>query len=257
MALSNLARFCPSSFSRASLAGGGSGDHKSSVPRAPLNQPPLYRFYLVNLQYSDHPMFPLFSLQDLLLRLVAVVLILSLKGFVQAWMAAKMGDEGPRQDGRETLNSAQHISFLGLVSFLFFSLGWTKPMNLSLQRLGSRGLWAVAVSGLLTCVALALIAVLLRPLAANAFSSGDMGFVLVVFLNMVIDLSLWCAVLNLIPLFPLDGFTVLAGYIPSWWQWVQARLLYFEVGLLVLGLFKVAATTLGPVQQWLKTLMGA
>lgn len=202
-------------------------------------------------------MLPLFSLQDLLLRLVAVVLILTIKGFVQAWVTSKMGDPGPQQDGRAALNPAQHISFVGFVAFLLFSLGWTKPMNLSLARLGSRGVWAVAVSGVLTCGVLALVAVLLRPLAANAFSSGDMGFVLVVFLNTVIDLSLWCVVFNLLPVFPLDGFTVLAGYIPAWWQWVQTRLLYFEIGLLVVGLFKVATGVVGPLQQWLKGLIGA
>ena len=201
-------------------------------------------------------MLPLFSLQDLLLRLVAVLLILSIKGFVQAWVTSKMGDPGPQQDGREVLNPAQHISFLGFVVFLFFSLGWTKPMKLSLERLGSRGLWVVAVSGVLSCIVLALVAGLLRPLAANAFSSGDVGFVLVVFLNIVADLSLWCAVLNLLPIFPLDGFTVLSAYVPRAWEWVQSRLLYFEVGLLALGLFKIVPAVLGPLQLWLKGFVG-
>ncbi|MDX2005254.1 MAG: hypothetical protein SFU83_08255 [Meiothermus sp.] len=202
-------------------------------------------------------MLPLFSLQDLLLRLVAVLLILTLKGFVQAWVAARMGDPGPQQDGRLALNPAQQISFLGLVGFLFFSLGWVKPMKLALERLGSKGLWVVAGAGPLACVALALLAVLLRPLAANTFSSGDVGFTLVVLLNTVIELSLWCAALNLLPVFPLDGFTVLSAYWRKGWDWAQSNLLYFEIGLLVLGLFKLLTTALGPLHQLLKRLIGA
>ena len=197
-------------------------------------------------------MIPLYSLQEWLSRGLAIVLILSLKGLVQAWVAARLGDEGPKQDGRLTPNPAQHISFVGLVSFLGFSLGWTKPMGLDPTRLGARGFVGVALAGILTCGALAWLAALLRPLVVNAFTSGDMGFVLSAFLNTLVDLSLWCAVLGLIPLFPLDGFTALGGFIPRWWKWARTYVLYFEIGLLVLAISKIPTALLGPLQSWLR-----
>ena len=200
-------------------------------------------------------MIPLYSLQEWLSRAVAIVLILSLKGLVQAWVADRLGDEGPKQDGRLTLNPAQHISFLGFVSFLGFSLGWTKPVGLDPVRLKVRGFVGVAVAGILTCGAVAFIAALIRPLVVNAFSSGDVGFVLTASLNTLIDLSLWCAVLGLIPLFPLDGFTILSGFIPRWWKWAQPYLLYFEIGLLVLAISKIPTLLLGPLQSWLRQVV--
>lgn len=200
-------------------------------------------------------MIPLYSLQEWLARAAAVVLILSLKGFVQAWVAARLGDEGPRQDGRITLNPAQHISFIGLVSFLGFSHGWVKPLVLEPSRLKATGFVGIAIAGILSCGVLAFVAALIRPLVVNAFSSGDVGFVLTASLNTLIDLSLWCAVLSLIPIFPLDGFSLLSGFVPQWWKRAQPYLLYFEIGLLVLGISRIATNLLGPLHTWLRQVI--
>lgn len=201
-------------------------------------------------------MLPLFSLQDVLVRLVAVLVILSVKGYIQVWVARGLGDSGPQQDGRLALNPAQHIGFFSLIDFLLFSIGWVKPLNLDIQRLGPRGMVGVALSGPLACILLAFLIGLLRPLVAGSISSGNVGFALAVFFDTCISLSLWCALINIIPLYPLDGFTAVAGFIPGWWSKVQKYLIYFEVGLLLLGFSRLPLNLLEPLHQTLRRAIG-
>lgn len=192
------------------------------------------------------------SLQDLLLRLIAVAVVFTLKGFIQAWVAARFGDDGPKHDGRLVLNPMQQGTLLGFLSFWLFGIGWTKPMQLEPARLKARGFVAIGLSGILACLVLAFVVAQLRPLLVNAFTSGDVGYVLAVFFNTVVDLSLWCALINCIPIFPLDGFTVLSGFFPNLWTKTQSYLRYLEIGLALAAVSGLLLGLLSPLQQWLR-----
>lgn len=192
------------------------------------------------------------SLQDVLFRLIAVGIIFAIKGLVQAWVAARLGDEGPKHDGRLVLNPMQQGTLLGFLSFWLFGIGWTKPMQLEHSKLKARGFAAVGLAGILVCVLLAFLVAFLRPLLVNAFTSGDVGYVLVVFINIIIDLSLWCALVNCLPIFPLDGFTVLAGFWPQAWTRAQPYLLYLEIGLAVVAVSGLLLRLFMPIHEALR-----
>ena len=150
-----------------------------------------------------------------------VVLILSVvvHEVAHGWAANALGDPTARLQGRLTLNPVKHVDPVGSVlipavlvltssPFLF---GWAKPVpynpfNLKNQRWGEA---IVAVAGSATNLFLA---VLFAIIARFAFGAGMENFGALASLVVLVNLSL--GVFNLLPIPPLDGFTVLRGLLP-------------------------------------------
>ena len=78
------------------------------------------------------------TLNQLVLRLVAMVAIAAVHGLAVAGAAVALGDPGPRHDGRFTLNPLAHLDLLGATSGVLFSVGWIKPVAIdpALLRIG-------------------------------------------------------------------------------------------------------------------------
>jgi Zn-dependent protease len=163
--------------------------------------------------------------------------------FAHAWVATKLGDDTPMREGRVTLNPLAHIDWIGtallpaVTSLLGGGfLGWGKPVNTNPSRLrwGLNGLALVALAGpasnVIFAVILALAAILsfrMAPAVAGYAAKG-------------VQLSLYLAIFNLIPVPPLDGSKLLlAAKVP---YVVYAELARF--GLLLL-LVLLTATSLG------------
>jgi Zn-dependent protease len=163
--------------------------------------------------------------------------------FAHAWVATKLGDDTPKREGRVTLNPLAHVDWIGTallpaVTSLMGGgfLGWGKPVNTNPSRLrwGLNGLALVALAGPASNVIFAFILALAAVLAfriAPAFSE---------YAAKGVQLSLYLAIFNLIPVPPLDGSKLLlAAKIP---YAVYAELARF--GLLLL-LVLLTATSLG------------
>ena len=69
-----------------------------------------------------------YSLQQLGLRLAAYVFIGTVHGFAVAASAVALGDEGPRHDGRLSVNPLAHLDVIGTASGVLFSAGWIRPI---------------------------------------------------------------------------------------------------------------------------------
>jgi Zn-dependent protease len=132
--------------------------------------------------------------------------------FAHAWMATKLGDDTPRLQGRLTLNPLAHVDWLGTTVLPFLTvllsggfLGWGKPVMTDNRKLrgGLNGLALVALAGpgsnIVMAVILAVAARLVSgfsPAAADFFATG-------------VQLSLYLAIFNLLPVPPLDGSKLL------------------------------------------------
>ncbi len=142
------------------------------------------------------------------------------------WAARYFGDRTAQMLGRLSLNPMRHIDLLGSVvvpGLLLFigspPFGWAKPVPVatSVLRKPRRALVLVALAGPLANIAMALLwcGVLggIVRIHANATlmnwiaSMAEAG----VWVNVVL------AVLNLLPIPPLDCGRVLAGLLPSRW----------------------------------------
>jgi len=150
-----------------------------------------------------------------------------------AFVATALGDDTPRRAGRLTLNPLRHIDLTGLIIFVLAGFGWgVTPIDIRKLRPNPRlGSAIVAAAGPVANLAL----VLLFVFALRV--SHDLPTLVVYFLLTAITLNLILFVLNLIPLPPLDGFTLLVGVLPAPLANALKQLERYGLGLIFLLLF--------------------
>jgi Zn-dependent protease len=152
-----------------------------------------------------------------------VVLILSviIHEVSHGYAAYSLGDPTAKLAGRLTLNPLKHIDPVGSVlipALLVLTgagvlFGWAKPVpynpyNLRNQRFGEA---IVAVAGSASNLILALIFGLIARFAFVSSASLDVFGTLAATVALV---NLYLGLFNLIPLPPMDGYTVLRGILP-------------------------------------------
>jgi Zn-dependent protease len=170
--------------------------------------------------------FPLFDLtpQQLILRFCALLFIAAVHGAAVAGTAVALGDAGPRHDGRLSLNPFAHLDILGSISCVLFSVGWIKPIAVEPAQLrpGRIGLVLIVVAATAATLLSALILRLARPLLLPLLpdTASALAFALI---ETTVQLSLWFAIVNLLPLPCPTGGHLLTAIAPQWreafWRW--------------------------------------
>ena len=155
------------------------------------------------------------TLEHVVLRIGAVVLIASVHGFAVAAMAGGMGDRGPRYDGRLGLNPLRHLDPIGGLLTVLFTVGWIRPVAVDPARLrfGRGGLLAVVAGASCATLALAELLRLLRPFVLNVLpdTAAETFFV---FVETVGQLCVSFTLFNLLPLPPLTAQHLLVAIVP-------------------------------------------
>jgi Zn-dependent protease len=177
-----------------------------------------------------------FSLQQLVLRLIAYLFIAAVHGFAVAAAAVVLGDAGPRHDGRMRLNPLAHLDLLGTASGVLFSVGWIRPIAVdpATLRVGRIGLLAVMAAGAAASLVAVIVLRALRPLILPMLPdtrSTDL-FALV---ETIGELSLWFALFNMLPLPPLTGAHWLNLIAPGWREAIRRSEPYADVALVILA----------------------
>jgi Zn-dependent protease len=151
-----------------------------------------------------------FDPQYMILATIAFIIAVSVHEANHAFAATALGDDTPRRAGRLTLNPLKHIDALGIIFFFLAGIGWgATPVNPNNLRPNPRtGNALVALAGPISNLVLALLFSL--PLRAEV----PMDPLLRGFLFVATALNLLLFVFNLIPIPPLDGFSVLLGVLP-------------------------------------------
>ena len=204
--------------------------------------------------------------------LIALVFGISVHEFAHALAATWLGDPLPGKEGRLTLQPAAHLDLAGSLMFLVGGFGWGKPVQYNPYALRTSprvGPALVAVAGPLSNFILAiLIGIIARlmplffgtTLAGLMRSGGPEG----VLFNLLIGIAYYNLILsffNLIPIPPLDGFTILEGILPL--ELAERLQVVRQYGFLILIVLLIAGGgILGqilyqPVLTVLRLLIGA
>lgn len=158
-------------------------------------------------------------MEAILFIILILIFSIILHELAHGYVAYMLGDPTAKIAGRLTLNPIPHIDLVGSViipgllvlsnaSFLF---GWAKPVpynphNLRNQRWGET---LVAVAGSLTNLFLAvLFALIIR------FGTPVLPPTFIELSAYVVAINLFLGLFNLIPIPPLDGYTVLRSALP-------------------------------------------
>ena len=157
----------------------------------------------------------------LLALAIALVMGITVHEFSHAAAATWLGDSLPGRQGRLSLSPLAHLDVMGSLMFVVGGFGWGKPVqyNPFALRAGPRsGPAIVSAAGPISNVILAiLVAIPTRLLGLVLVSSAQPAAglsLLFLLLENVVYYNLILSFFNLIPVYPLDGFTILLGLLP-------------------------------------------
>ncbi|TAK62441.1 site-2 protease family protein [Methylobacter sp.] len=190
-------------------------------------------------------------MQRIVVWILPVIFAITVHEVAHGWVAKKYGDNTASALGRLTLNPIKHIDLIGtiilpgilLMTGTGFIFGWAKPVPVDPRNFKNprHDMAIVALAGpvanLLMAVGWALIIRLGITIGVSA-EAISLPLIYTGFAGISINLSL--ALINLLPVPPLDGSRVLTGILPSYWAWQYNRLEpYGFYILLALLYFKV------------------
>jgi Zn-dependent protease len=200
---------------------------------------------------------------EIVALLIALILGITVHEFSHAAMATWLGDSTPRWQGRLTLSPVAHLDVMGSLMFLVGGFGWGKPVQFNPYALRANprtGAALVALAGPISnFLVAALFAIPVRLLIVFSGPSARFGLgnsaegILLLLLYYIVVYNLVLGVFNLIPIFPLDGFSILMGILPPElaYSFEQTRQWGFMLlfGLLFLSIYVpfIGSILYGPV----------
>jgi len=152
--------------------------------------------------------------QDMIFRIPALLLALTIHEYSHARVAVWMGDNTPKFLGRVTLNPIAHLDPIGLIMLWLVQFGWAKPVPVNPNNFQDRrkGMMLVSFAGPGSNIIVAFIAAILITLLGKVqMLTGPVYEIL----RLTYIYNLIFAVFNLIPIPPLDGSKILASLLPG------------------------------------------
>lgn len=169
---------------------------------------------------------------EAILRIVQFIILLTFHEWGHAKSANMLGDPTAEDEGRMTFNPAAHIDIIGtvilpLIGTLFGGMffGWAKPVPVNPYNLRNpkRDLMIIAAAGPIMNIICTIVILGGLSILSMAIGFPDDGSAIqrVIYRQLEISaiISVFLAVFNMLPVFPLDGFSVVYGLLP----WKQAQ----------------------------------
>ena len=161
------------------------------------------------------------SIEETILFFIILVLSIIFHEVAHGYAAYMFGDPTAKDQGRLTLNPIVHADMLGsiIIPGLFLLagtgilFGWAKPVPYNPYNLKTRfAETVVAGAGIITNIIFALIAAGVYNIILNFDFFGKEIILTICFV--IIFVNLFLAVLNLIPIPPLDGSKIISSLLP-------------------------------------------
>lgn len=169
------------------------------------------------------------------------------------WVAMLLGDNTAEESGRLTLNPIAHIDPMGAIAMLLFGIGWAKPVPVNPARCDKvkpkPAMALIAAAGPLSNLLLAFIVEIIYKIVfysnVDILLTGQASvyYYLIIALNRLIDLNIYLAIFNLLPIPPFDGSRLFLAFLPTKLYFKVMRyeraIMTVIIILMLLGVFNV------------------
>ena len=197
------------------------------------------------------------SITSMAATLLAVLLAITLHELAHGYVAYCLGDNTAKAAGRLTLNPLAHLDPIGALMMLIAGFGWAKPVPVNpffFKGNRTTGMMLVSLAGPLVNLIVAYIAYAVYVAGQGFYTVPFMNQ----FLNYCIILNVFLAVFNLIPIPPLDGSKILAGFLPKQtaFKFLTTMERYGFVILMMLILFNITDMIIQPIAYGILNFYG-
>ncbi|MBG0777465.1 MAG: site-2 protease family protein [Desulfovibrionaceae bacterium] len=176
---------------------------------------------------------PAASIQRIAVFAVPLLLGITCHEVAHGYAAFRQGDTTARDAGRLTLNPIRHMDATGLTVFVLtalvspFVLGWAKPVPVNPMRFRDprKGMMLVSAAGPAANFLLAVLFAALLKLCVESFGLVGQATAETVLVPLAkicqagVVVNLVLGLFNLIPVPPLDGSKIAAGFLPRQAAW--------------------------------------
>jgi len=184
-------------------------------------------------------------LQRIIVWILPVVFAITVHEVAHGWVAKKYGDNTADSQGRLTLNPIKHVDLVGtiiipgllLITGTGFIFGWAKPVPVDPRNFKNprADMAIVALAGPVSNLLMAIFWALIARVGMTIGSGAAMVAEPLIYTGIAgISINLVLALVNLLPIPPLDGSRILSGLLPNYWAWQYNKLERFGFIILLL-----------------------
>jgi Zn-dependent protease len=176
------------------------------------------------------------NFKDIIFLIPCVVAGFTVHEASHAFLAYRLGDPTPCEQGRCTWNPLAHIDLIGMLLIIFAGFGWARPVPIDRSNFKrpKSGEIAVAMAGPAANFVLAFIFLFIAKLVsiAGGFELRPLGPNLYQFFTDMVWVNLLLGVFNLLPIPPLDGSTLVLAAIPD--RYAVQKAAFVRYGAIIL-----------------------
>lgn len=137
------------------------------------------------------------------IRAIIICFVMTLYGYLRAFVSLKLGDDGGEVKSRLNLNPAKQLDPIGFILMLVVFVGFVKPMTNNVMNLKNRKRDLILIAilpGILLIAITGIIMYVVNYLTMSRY---------IVYMGWMVTASLSIFIYNLIPIYPLDGEKIL------------------------------------------------
>ena len=190
----------------------------------------------------------------LIIEIIAVIFAITVHEYAHAFVAMKLGDDTAARLGRMSLNPIRHVDLFGtiILPILLILLkapvfGWAKPVLIDYRNFKNppRDYMLVGLAGPITNILVAIFFAAIYRISPNQI------YMVFIMINIVL------AVVNFIPIPPLDGSRFIAWVLPRrmWFSFIKLDRygIFFIIVLIYIKFFNFVVW---PVIIWSMRFLG-
>jgi Zn-dependent protease len=198
---------------------------------------------------------------DFIFAIAILIMSVILHEISHGYVAYILGDSTAKYAGRLSLNPLKHLDIFGSVllpAFTYltggFIIGWAKPVPFNPHNLRNQkwGPAIVASAGPLTNL------LIVAVFGAAMHLSSSLLFLPISFFQLaglIVFVNLQLAILNLIPIPPLDGSRLFSAFLPFRWQQIQYTLERYSFIFVLIFIFFIWPYLFLPIVSFLFKLI--